>query len=91
MCTLFQVAVFDYGMSYKNPCENFWFYSKHDPSKAFRMSVNAVSEMIPTIYGVTLSSFFCLRLCYCILMFSNFIAAFLSYFKEMIFHSLLAK
>jgi len=91
MCTLFQVAVFDYGMSYENPCEKFWFYSKHHPSKAFRMPVNAVSEMISKIYGVTVSSFFCLRLYFCILMFSNVIAAFLSYFKEIIFHSLLEK
>jgi len=58
LCSLFQVAIFDYGMNYKNPCENFWFYSKYNPSKAFHMPAQAVSEMIPTIYGVTAFSLY---------------------------------
>jgi len=49
------VAKFDYGMNSKNPCDDFYFYTKEDPNVGKKISKYEISEMLPEKFGVGFS------------------------------------
>jgi len=40
-------------MNYKNPCEEFYFYTKENPDLGKKLSKHDVSDMLPDMFGVS--------------------------------------
>ncbi|KAJ8412002.1 hypothetical protein AAFF_G00142690 [Aldrovandia affinis] len=49
----------DYGMKKKNPINNMRFYSKNDPSKAFKIRRHQVSQLLPEKFAEQLIRVYC--------------------------------
>ncbi|XP_064176498.1 deoxynucleoside triphosphate triphosphohydrolase SAMHD1-like [Anguilla rostrata] len=49
----------DYGMNQRNPINNMHFYCKNDPTRAFKISKNQVSQLLPEKFAEQLIQVYC--------------------------------